>query len=285
MDKSPDSVASGPTNPWSSDADRSRHYTPNYSALSQMLDGPLKDSKVFSSGNWADSLDSWIATELRSAGFPADEVWPRSSKPRIMPREIALLLSKASPELRAELEKLIARTPGVVSSDARILGKAYLKQVDVVIAQWSRGPELMVSTKTMMSSFRKNLPNRFEEAYGDAANLRGRYPLASIGFMFAMRASVLNEPGTLQKAIDMLRKLKDSSTYDATGLLLFDYTDDPDDLDTVSVLEDEVPHDLRGGLFFDELIGRVLEVAPVDMHVRVRENRESTNFHLDETPN
>lgn len=194
-----------------------------------------------------------------------------------------MLLAKAPMKLRGEIEKLIAKTPGVSSADARIMGKAYVKQVDVVIAQWSRGPELMVSTKTMMSSFRKNLPNRFEEAYGDAANLRGRYPLASIGFVFAMRASVLNEPGTLQKAIDMLRKLKDPTTYDATGLLLFDYPDDPDELDTVSVVEDEVPADLRAGRFFDELIGKVLIVAPVDIHVAVRENREGVDLHLSET--
>ena len=184
--------------------------------------------------------------------------------------------------MRVDLEKLIAKTPGVASADARVLGRAYVKQVDVVMAQWSRGPELMVSTKTMMSSFRKNLPNRFEEAYGDAANLRGRYPLASIGFVFAMRASVLKEPGALQKAMDMLRKLKGVDTYDATGLLLLDYSDDPEDLDEVAVLEDEVPPSLRAGRFFDDLVARVLEVAPVEMHVRVRENREHTQLAVEE---
>ena len=199
-----------------------------------------------------------------------------------MPREVALLLAKAQPTLRQELEKLISKTPGVASADARILGKAYVKQVDVVMAQWSRGPELMISTKTMMSSFRKNLPNRFEEAYGDAANLRGRYPLASIGFLFAMRASVLNEPGTLQKAADMLRKLKDRSTYDATALILLDYVDAPDELDSVTVLEDEVPVDLRAGKFFDDVIARVLDVAPVDIHVDVRENRDGEELFIEE---
>ncbi len=52
--------------------------------------------------------------------------------------------------------------------DARVLGRAYEKQVDVVIARWDRGPKLLVSTKAQLSSFGKNLPNRFEEAYGDA---------------------------------------------------------------------------------------------------------------------
>lgn len=267
------------SSPWRSAA----HFSADFQDLVQSLAAPLREAKLSSSGNWAEALDGWIARELRRAGFPKDEVWPREEKPRVLPREIAAILDKATPALRLEIEKLIARTPGVASSDARILGKAYLKQVDVVIAQWSRGPELMVSTKTMMSSFRKNLPNRFEEAYGDAANLRGRYPLASIGFVFAMRASVLNEPGTLQKAVDMLRKLKDPSTYDATGLLLFDYADDPGELDQVSVLEEEVPPELRAGRFFDDLIGRVLTVAPVDMHVAVRENRVGAALYLDES--
>lgn len=267
-----------PTSPWPA----AGQFSPNFPDLVQSLASPLREARLSSSGNWAEALDGWIARELRRAGFPPDEVWPRPDKPRVLPRELAAILEKAAPALRLEVEKLIAKTPGVTSSDARVLGKAYLKQVDVVIAQWSRGPELMVSTKTMMSSFRKNLPNRFEEAYGDAANLRGRYPLASIGFVFAMRASVLNEPGTLQKAVDMLRKLKDPSTYDATGLLLFDYADDPEELDQVSILEDEVPPDLRAGQFFEQLIDRVLTVAPVDMHVAVRENRAGAALFLDE---
>lgn len=242
---------------------------------------PLRESKLASSGNWAGAIDDWVAAELRRAGFPADEVWPRTAKPRVLPREIALLLRKASPPLRAQLEKLITRTSGVVSSDARVLGKAYMKQVDVVIAQWSRGPELMISTKTMMSSFRKNLPNRFEEAYGDAANLRGRYPLASIGFLFVMRASVLAESGTLQRAIDMLRKLNGPDSYDSTGLILLDYVDKPSGSDHVEILEDEVPEDLRTGVFFDRVISRILDVAPVDIHVRVRENRDHSILPLD----
>lgn len=272
----------GLPSPWKQSAEGARAYHPDFAALAEGLAEPLQQAKVFSSGHWAEALDAWIARELRISGFPADEVWPRPFRPRILPRELSMLLAKAPAPLREEIEKLISKTPGISSADARVLGKAYVKQVDVVIAQWSRGPELMVSTKTMMSSFRKNLPNRFEEAYGDAANLRGRYPLASIGFVFAMRASVLNEPGTLQKALDMLRKLKDASTYDATGLLLFDYPDDPDDLDVVSVLEDEVPLDLRAGKFFDDLIGKVLSVAPVDIHVAVRENREGVSLHLPE---
>lgn len=265
--------------PW--DQSNPPRFQPDYSALAELLDQPLHESKIASSGNWADAIDDWVAAELRRAGFPEDEVWPRASFPRVLPREVALLLKNATPELQSQLERLIGRTSGVASADARILGRAYMKQVDVVIAQWSRGPELMISTKTMMSSFRKNLPNRFEEAYGDAANLRGRYPLASIGFLFVMRASVLTESGTLQRAIDMLRKLNSPESYDSTGLLLLDYLDEPSEFDRVEILDDEVPEDLRAGVFFDHAISRILDVAPVDIHVRVRERREHNTLPLD----
>lgn len=271
-----------PQSPWSLSDGTTGTYSPDFDHLVELFTLPQQEAKLASSGNWALALDMWLADELRSAGFPADDVWPRREAPSVLPRELSLLLRAARPELRAELLKLIGKTPSIAPRDARILGKAYVKQVDVVIAQWSRGPELMVSTKTMMSSFRKNLPNRFEEAYGDAANLRGRYPLSSIGFLFAMRASVLNEPGTLQRAVDMLRKLRDPATYDSTGLVLVDYSDDPDDSDAPKIVESEVPEDLRSGVFFENLIGRVLDVAPVEMHVRVRENKQGTALQMDE---
>ncbi|MFM9876855.1 MAG: hypothetical protein ACKVOG_03260 [Rhodoglobus sp.] len=268
--------------PWARGEPPAR-YHPDFDHLIELFSQPHQEAKLASSGNWAAALDLWLANELRSAGFPEDDVWPRTALPSVLPRELSLLLQAARPALRKEIEALILRTPAIAPRDARVLGKAYVKQVDVVIAQWSRGPELLVSTKTMMSSFRKNLPNRFEEAYGDAANLRGRYPLASIGFLFVMRASVVAEPGTLQRAIDMLRKLRDPATYDSTGLILVDYSDDPESTDKPSVLEDEVPEDLRAGQFFEHVIGRVLEVAPVEMHVAVRENRAGTSLMLDES--
>lgn len=76
----------------------------------------------------------------------------------------------------------------VTPTDARVLGRAYDKQVDVVIARWDRGPELLVSTKTPVSSSGKNLANRFEETYGDAGNLRGRCPLAAVGVYVRTRS-------------------------------------------------------------------------------------------------
>jgi len=162
-------------------------------------------------------------------------------------------------------------------------GRAYVKQVDVLVAQWSRSPELLVSTKSMVSSFRNNLPNRFEESYGDAKNLRGRYPLAAMGFLFVLRSTVLEEQGTFERAVDMLRKLRDEpDVYDATGVVLAEWSDES--FNGVRLRQDVVPPDLDTGCFLATLVERVLERTPVDMHVEVRERREHGESPLTEGP-
>jgi len=75
----------------------------------------------------------------------------------------------------------------------------------------------------MLSSYQKNLRNRFEEGYGDAKNLRGRHPLASLGFLFIVGSDI---PDTgLEFAVDMLRKLvREPDVYECAGLLVIDGT-------------------------------------------------------------
>jgi hypothetical protein len=94
------------------------------------------------SGRLANAIDAWVATELRRAGFPADEVWPRLTKPRVLPREVGLFVQGLPKKLRSDIEAQLVRNATVAPRDAKVLGRAYVKQVDVVIAQWSRGPEL-----------------------------------------------------------------------------------------------------------------------------------------------
>ncbi|MDQ4024495.1 MAG: hypothetical protein M3217_03235 [Actinomycetota bacterium] len=179
------------------------------------------------------------------------------TRPRVLPREVGLFISRLPKKLRATAREHLLRNKTVAPSDARVLGRAYVKQVDVLVAQWARGPELLVSTKSMVSSFRNNLPNRFEESYGDAKNLRGRYPLVSMGFLFVLRSTVLDEPGTFEKALDMLRKLRaESDVYDATCGVLAEW--DEDDFGGVSVRNDAVPSDLRADRFLATLIDTVL---------------------------
>jgi len=230
------------------------------------------------SGRFARGVDSWLAHELRRAGFGADEVWPRVTRPRVLSRELAVLLERLPGPLAAEVRRRIAGMPSVSPTDARVLGRAYEKQVDVCIARWDRGPELMVSTKAQLSSFGKNLPNRFEEAYGDAANLRSRYPLAAVGFFFVQRATVrIVEPDAYERTMDMMRKLRDigaGSGYTTTGLLLVDW-DDPVTAQTkVRVLPELVPDDVAPPQFFTTLVDTVLAVTPVQYHLEARRRRE-----------
>ena len=200
----------------------------------------------------------------------------------MLPRERALYLRELPASQRSEAEARILRAKQIAPSDARVLGRAYVKQVDVLVAQWSRGPELLVSTKSMVSSFRNNLPNRFEESYGDAKNLRGRYPLVSMGFLFLLRSTVNDDAGTLDRVIDMLRKLQqEADIYDTTCLVLAEWADG-EAFDEVNIRNDLVPADLQAEAFLKVLVEGVLDRTPIDMHVAVRERREHRHLGLPE---
>ncbi len=269
------------TNPWQIHPDTNIvSYVPDHELLETLVSLPIGEGRGSESGRLAKAIDAWTASELRRCGFPPDEVWPRLTKPRVLPRELGLFIAKLPRRLREDVRAQLLRNTQVARSDARVLGRAYVKQVDVVVAQWSRGPEVLVSTKSMVSSFRNNLPNRFEESYGDAKNLRGRYPLASMGFLFVLRSTILDERGTFERAMDMLRKLREPDGYDATCAVIEHWSDAP--FEGVSVLQDPVPEDLRTDAFVATMVERVLERTPVDMHVEVRELREHRELPLDD---
>ncbi len=178
--------------------------------------------------------------------------------------------------------------PAVGPSDARVLGRAYDKQIDVCIARWDRGPELLLSTKAQVSSFAKNLPNRFEEAYGDASNLRGRYPLAATGFFFVQRSTVLRTEegiGTFERTVDMIRKLREHGGhggYTATGLALVGWEGTGPDSSGVTVELDQVPDDVAPAQFLTVMIEQIVIATPVSHHVPVRELRERRTLALPE---
>lgn len=259
--------------PWVHDAGEQPVYEPDYGLLGGMLTLPVQGGAVSESGIFPKGVDAWIAQELRRAGFSSDEVWPRPRRPRVLPRDLVVLLERLPSKPRAELAARIANVPAVAPVEARVLGRAYEKQVDVCIARWDRGPELLVSTKAQLSSFGKNLPNRFEEAYGDAGNLRGRYPLGAVGYFFVQRSTILDsEPDAFERTVDMIRKLRDhgdGNGYTATGLLLVEW-DGPSAAATVRARPDLVPSDVAPPQFFTAIVQHVLAVTPVMHHVRVR---------------
>lgn len=262
------------TDPWTHTRGESPCYKPDYELLSRLLTIPVSAAAVSESGNFANGVDAWIAYELRRAGFGGDDVWPRPTRPRVLPRDIAVLLEKVPAALREQLAQRITNMSAVAPVSARVLGRAYEKQVDVLMSRWDRGPEILISTKAQLSSFGKNLPNRFEESYGDAGNLRGRYPLAATGFFFVQRATILDtEPDAFERSVDMIRKLRQNPTgdgYTATALLLVDWDDD----EFVAARADLVPADVRPDQFFVAIIDAALAVTPVSFHIRVRELRE-----------
>jgi hypothetical protein len=257
-------------------------FEPDCEALASLISIPIEAGSGSNTGRLAKVIDVWAAYELRRAGFDADEVWPRTVNPRVLPRDMALYLRGLPARERPAAEARMVANKQVGPAEARVLGRAYVKQVDVLIAQWSRGPELLISTKSMVSSFRNNLPNRFEESYGDAKNLRGRFPLVSMGFLFLVRSTVAEEPGTLDRVIDMLRKLRaEDDVYDATCLVLPEWTDPPS-FEGVVIRADLVPDDLSAPSFLATLAEAVLSRTPIDMHVAVRELREHRDLGLEE---
>jgi hypothetical protein len=264
-------------NPWEHAPGDPPLYRPDYPLLERLLAIPVAAGAKVVSGRFARAIDAWLAHELRRCGFGPDEVWPRPTRPRVLPRELAMLLERLPAKLADEVRARLPGLPALAPTDARVLGRAYDKQVDVCVARWERGPELLVSTKAQLSSFGKNLPNRFEEAYGDAGNLRARYPLASVGFFFVQRATVrAEEPEAYERTVDMIRKLRNIGAgygYTATGLLLVDWADEADP-PTVQVCDEGLPPDVAAPQFVTALVDQVLAVTPVQYHVEVRRRRE-----------
>jgi hypothetical protein len=225
------------SNPWVRNARGDLHFVPDFKTLQRLLGVPLHLKASTQSGIPALALDVWLSYELRRAGFTADQVWPRPRHPRIIPAAVTALLKALPATLRKQVQERVdtsSSIKGVTSSSGIVLGKNYTKQVDVIMTDWHTGPELLVSTKRMDSSYGKNAANRVEESYGDAKNLRLRYPLAALGFVFGLRSDILQkEPKKAAWLFDLLAKLgQEDDAYHATCLVLMEYAGNqvpPDD--------------------------------------------------------
>jgi hypothetical protein len=269
-------------NPW---LDRNT-YQPDYQLLERLLSIPVRQGAGQQSGRLARATDAWTAQELRCAGFGENEVWPRRVQPRILPQSLVdvevMARQGGIPALRRAIKGW---------SQAKLLGQYYLKQVDVLIAEWDRGAELIVSTKSMLSSYWNNLRNRFEEFVGDAKNLRGRYPLAAIGILFVTRSTIFEEEGAFQFLTDMLARLRNPDLFDTAGLVVARWSEADvgswngaidlaeheqvwrraEEASIVSVLLDEVPDAVHPARFCRELVDCVLSRTPITFHKRSRE--------------
>lgn len=241
-------------NPWELDAGVVR-YVPDFETLAKLLGVPILLEAPSQSGVPALALDVWTAYELRRAGFDPDRVWPRASAPRVLPADISALIASLPGPLRNQVNERLSRgqSGGTTSASANLLGKNYLKQVDVVMSTWQTGPELLISTKRMDSSFGKNAANRVEESYGDAKNLSLRHPQAALGFLYGLRSTAFDhEREVAEWLVDLLAKLgREDDAYDAVGLVVPQWGAAPPPNDTG--VEDEVaPMDIEPLLLFEE---------------------------------
>ena len=302
------------TNPWLRSGDGALTYVPDFQVLRKVLGVPLHLDAPSTTGVPALALDVWLSYELRRAGFDADAVWPRPTDPRILPTAIANLLSGLPQRERRLLEGRLRgkAMKGVVGSSASVLGKHYMKQVDVVMSDWDTGPELLISTKRMDSSFGKNAANRVEESYGDAKNLRLRHPLAALGFVYGLRSTILtSEPDKAEWLIDLLQKLgNEDDAYHAVALVMIDYdaevtveddvTSEVDleesdmlfdivDVATAAVDEamaalpvvvirhDTVPAQLQPERFLATMAKRIVDTTPITRHREARRRMADAN--------
>jgi hypothetical protein len=275
--------------PWSrlrGSATDERIYVPDYAMLRDLLAVPVGQghAEAQQSGRVAKSLDAYVAYELRRAGFDESTVFPRARRPRVLPPDFAkteaaidgVLRALADYEatipgrlkpsaLRSAIVRLAHTVPGL--SETNVLGRFYTKQVDaVVLSDWLRGPDVLVSGKTQFSSYLNNKNNRYEEAIGEAHNLRDRYPLAAMGFAFLVRTNVF-EGGAFELLRDLLVRLRrPDGPFDATVLLVADWDSVTRTLATV-----EDPADaLALPRFFEDLLNAVMSYTPVDVHQGVR---------------
>jgi hypothetical protein len=269
-----EAVPASLTNPWKEGGE----YEFDRKLLLDLIDVQIQGGAagVPATGGLAVAVDIWIATELRRAGIRPDIVWPRTSQPRVLPQALAKAAGRfryaKDGKVRDVQEATIQSLATLAGSGStNILGGFFAKEIDVVIAEFDRGLELAVSSKTMTGSFGKNITNRFEEASGDLLNIRRRYPLATFGYVYLVTSNVFEEPSGWDRIKDMLRKLKsltpgdERGSYDATCLLVLDRTSSKPKL-----LEDEVPDDLSPNRFFGEMLSGLFSRSPVSEHQEAR---------------
>lgn len=264
------------SNPWK----RGGQYGFDRSLLRKLIGVQVSGGSAMNapSGGLALSVDVWLATELRRAGIRPGAVWPREDRPRVLPQGLSGAVETFSfsrtAATRAIQEQTIARlSERTGSNQSNIMGGYFRKEIDVVMADWDRGLELGISSKTMTGSAAKNVGNRFEEAAGDLANIRRRYPMAAFGYAYLVTRNVVeDEPAAWERIKDMLRKLTslstndESASYDATCLIVAHWPQGQVALD-----EDSVPEDLSPDVFLERMLRRLFSRSPVSEHGDARE--------------
>lgn len=88
-------------------------------------------------------------------------------------------------DLESRLTKWARRSRGVyVKKEAKLLGVAKDKNVDVAVIDPQNGPLLIVGARSQMSSIGNNVPGYFEGVIGDAMALEERFPMSTHGYVY-----------------------------------------------------------------------------------------------------
>jgi hypothetical protein len=230
------------------------------------------------------ALDSWVAHELRRAGFPGDRIYPYRRTPYVLSPEARQILRSVPNEAAHLVQRSVDK---LGSKSFHVTGEFYKKQIDVFMGSLSTGAELMVSTKSMLSSFSKNLSNRYEEFLGDAENLRMRFPLSTLGVIFLVDDSILRTPASFERLTEMLLRLRRRRRYDAAGLIIQSHVADAStwpegktsenefralvEGDPCLAVDDElVPLELRVSSALSDMVCSVLDRLPSYIHEEAR---------------
>lgn len=223
------------------------------------------------------ALDRYAAYELRRAGYEPDAVWPRTEDPRVLPQEYVKALARLSSRDRSS-EAIRHLTAAIGQSRSNVQGAFFPKQIDVLVADWATGPELMISTKSMTGSFGKNLNNRWEEFVGDVRNMRAQFPMAALGVLYLIDKSVTSDGEAFQfsRLKDMLLKLQmttlDGHAYDAAGLIIAKAIDK----ERAVLRQELVPDALGLDVFFERMLKAVFTRLPVSERVAARNSYQDS---------
>lgn len=88
-------------------------------------------------------------------------------------------------DLDSRLTRWARKSRGVhVKKEAKLLGVAKDKNVDVAVIDPQNGPLLIVGARSQMSSIGKNVPGYFEGVIGDAMALEERFPMSTHGYVY-----------------------------------------------------------------------------------------------------
>lgn len=103
-------------------------------------------------------------------------------------------------ELDSRLTRWARKTRGVhVKKEAKLLGVAKDKSVDVAVIDPQNGPLLIIGARSQMSSVGKNVPGYFEGVIGDAMALQERFPMSTHGYVYLHPLTVIKASRTMEK--------------------------------------------------------------------------------------